>query len=539
MSLKLVVAAFAGILSLAGCGGGGGGGGSTDSGGAQPTQTPIQAATALFNGLRTDLLSLHNTNGDGFLDKKLKDAQNDFNTNVGKTAFTNGPPFRLEAMEMSASLQINAPTIPATTAGLKLVNEYGGGSPTVPSTSYYSNSPTGYQFIADKSGNIYRVRASKVGPNYTLSYACFVDIGNYKTVTCFFGWIDSVATTTATGTIRNYRGFQVTETAVNGATRTYSWKSGTIQRSVNSTTNVYSDAFVGTPFTGAATATFVAAVSPPINLDISAGTLKGDIVPMTTNAAKTTLDITGQVTTANNVTTTNLSGTITNVDSSGAATLTMTIANGSQGVEQLAVGSQPGHEISVKLITQIKTAAFQYDGTLSAGSFAADKTGTNFTPGTITFNGTVSTLANGVATAFLDGVLAFNLTNQANYDSTKPTSPTNFEAASGSFEGKVTNAGTVYDLLFSMDATAYDPQKITLAYTKGTSKLVTVTATSYSYTPSAKNTLTASNADGSITVSVTQGPTGTTGTVNSGSTKIGDITGNKVVFTDGTFLTFI
>lgn len=537
MRMKLAGVALAGLISLVGCGGGGGGGGGGDIVIVNPpVQNPIQVATALFNTLRTDLLSLSNTNKDGFLDKKLKDAQTDFSTNADLGAFKRVIDAMGQAAKMSASLQINAVTFPTTNAGLKLVNEFSGGSPTVPSISYYLSS-TGYQLIADSSGKLYRVRTSSID-NFSLNYACFADIANYKIVTCFLDWIDLTTTTTATGTTRNYLGFQITETAVSGATRTYSWKSGTIQRAVVSATTVASDTFVGTPLTGTTTASFNANVSPPVNMGITAATLKGDVMPFNTNVAKAVLDITENETidAASNVKTTNLSGTVTKVMTSGGATaVTMAILSGSQGLEQMPAKTP----ISMKLITQIKTAAFQYDGTLSAGSFGADKTGGNFTAGTMTFNGTVSTLAGGVATEFLNGALTAKLTNHANFDSTKPVSATNFEPMTGSFEGKVTNAGTVYDLLFTIDGTAYDPQKVTLAYTKATSKLITVNATVYNFPPTGRNTLTASNADGSITISVSQGPNGAIGTVNSGSTKIGDITGNKVVFTDGTFLTFI
>ena len=508
--------------------------------------TGIQAARNLFNSVKTDLLALSDGNGNGFLDQKLSAAQADWTTN-GHGSVT-GLMAYMKAFERATEMASDAKTqtwAVASTGSL------------VANAAYPVAGQSNLILITDSTGAAHqfvRYFASFIDGNQALAMNCRVNVADMSLgkAGCFYGYGKASVTNPTAGSFTNFfHGVRVAEGTTSGS---YGWQDALASRVFSSTQRyavqgtitipvVSAQGFItqanyatagasllpladpvndAAPLTGTATLTRDTATG-----DLTALTLKGDIVPLATGQDKSTLDISAALTSTSTSQTANISGTITNVQGA-TTTLTMAIASGSQIVGAIGTATTPEHPISANLITQIKTTGFQYDGTLAMGTFTADKSG-DYQPATGSFTGKISTLASGTATEFLNGTLSLNQTNLADFDPTKATSATNFLKQTASFSGKVTNGAAIYELTFIGDDSTYAQESVTLNYTRNGTQMISFTGTK----SASVNTITISGS-GSVNAVLDN----EMGDVFVGTTKVGSITKNpgQVSFTDGTYL---
>lgn len=486
----------------------------------------IQAASDLFNSLKTDLLALSNGNGDGYLDQKLSAAQTDWSTN-GQASAKSFLDY-MTAINRATNMANEAKTATWTVTG------------TLVADAAYPVPNTDVILETDSTNTAVRfLRSHSDGMN------CYVLVSE-KTLgkaACYYSTGQAPSGVTAGTYTGYYHALEVTEsTAVSGA---YTWQDYTASRTFTTQPYAQPNAMLagsvylagdannvpaaaapvaGTKLTGTATLTRDATSGK-----VTAVTLKGDIQPLAAGQDKSTVDITAALTSTSTTQTVGLTGTLANFKG-GAPTLTMSMATGSQIVGALATATANDHATSVNFVTQIKTTGFQYDGTLAMDTFVAEKGNGNYQPTNASFTGKISTLANGTPTEFMSGTLGVKIANMADFDSTKATSATNFLKETASFTGKVTNGATIYALTFIADGSTYGQKGVTLNYTRSGTQMVSVTGT----TTDTRTELTISGT-GNVNISLIDA----IGDVKIGTTKVGSITTkNRVDFTDGTYLLF-
>jgi hypothetical protein len=481
----------------------------------------IQAARDLFNSLKNDLLALSNGSGTGFLDQKVSAMTADF-TSIA-SASTTASTENIKALKRAVQMAHDAKTATWTVTGTQPFTVYPVPNSDVALETDAAGAPLRFLRSHGDGMNCY-VQFS----NKTLGIAgCYYSTGQANV---------SLTTTTFTGF---YHAVGVAESTT--ASGTYTWQD--YMASLTYNTLLFSNptfypingngryvptaaaqVVTSTQQTGTAVMTWDSAGN------ITAGTVKGNIQPLVTGQDYSTLDITGMsslISGSSEVA--SITGTVTNVKGT-ATTLSMALQSGSQVVDALATLTTPGHPISGKLILQLKTTAFQYDGTLIANAFTKDlNPNTDYKPSNASFSGKISTLANGTATEFLSGTLGVTIANVAAYNPTIATSATNFLQSTVTFLGKATNGATTYELTFIADGSTYGQESVTLNYNRAGSQMVSVTGTVSPTT----NTLTI-HGTGGVNAVLTNG----IGDVNTGTTKVGTITKNpsQVNFTDGTYL---
>ncbi len=508
----------------------------------------IQAARDLFNSLKTDILALSNSNGNGFLDQKLSAAQADWATN-GHASVTSFLDY-MKAIDRATQMASDAKTWAAPpTSGL------------VANAAYPVAGHSDLVLITDSTGaasQFIRYFASFIGPdNQPLAMNCRVNVSDMSLgkAGCSYGYGKANVTNTGTaaGSFTTY--FHRVRVALGTTSGSYGWLDSYASRVYSSTQRyvtpngtvfipvlqtistpqgpqtITSQASFANQFVPLADAvddatalTGTATLTQDASGNLTALSLKGDIQPLATGQDKSTLDISAAMTSTSTSQTANITGTLTNVQGT-ATTLTMKLATGSQIVGTTGANGQP---VSANLISQIKTTGFQYDGTLAMDTFTAELNG-SFQPANASFIGKVSTLANGTATEFLSGTLGLKQTNLAAFDPTKPTSASNFLKQTASFTGTVTNGATAYVLTLIGDGSTFGQESVTLNYTRNGTQMVSVTGT----TSASTTTLTISGS-GSVNATLTNG----SGDVKTGTTKVGTITQHpsQVNFTDGTYL---
>ena len=507
--------------------------------------TGIQAARNLFNSLKTDLLALSNSSGNGFLDQKLSAAQTDWSTNGQVSAA--GLMEYMKALERATQMASDAKTwtAPAPT-GL------------VANAAYPVAGQSNLILITNSAGvahQFVRYFASFIDGNQALAMNCRVNVSEMSQgkAGCVYGYGKANVTniTPANSFTTYFHRVQVGEGTTSGS---YGWLDGFASRVISSTQRyaaqgtitipvVSTQGFItqtsyatagasllpladtvpdAAPLTGTATLTRDSSTGDPTALS-----LKGDIQPLAAGQDNSTLEISAALTSTSATKTAALTGTLANVKG-GAATLTMTIASGSQFVGTIGTATTPDNPVSAKLIAQIKTTGFQYDGTFVMDTFTADKSG-KFQPGNASFNGKISTVASGTATEFLNGVLGMKLTNLADFDPRAAISATNFRKQTASFTGKVTNGTATYELTFVGDGSTYAQESVTLNYTRSGTQMVSFTGTKSDTVKS----ITVSGS-GSVNAVLNDG----IGDVLVGTTKVGSISKNpsQVNFIDGTYL---
>ena len=502
----------------------------TSAGGtvAVATATPLQAARDLFNSLKTDLLAISNGSGTGYLDQKISAMQTDWTTNANASgsAFTQS----LLALTRAIELAQDARTLAfAAPAGTPLANAY-----------YYFPSSSNAALETDSTGALQRyVRSFGDGMN------CYVLVSEMTLgkAGCYYsnGQPNTLLATTFTG---YFHAVEVVESTPGSGS--YAWVDYMGSRSYTYLQLIMASSFylingngkfrpagaavaTGTKQTGTAVVTRNTAGS------ITAAKIKGNIQPLVAGQDYSTVDITGS---SSKVSSTSeiasISGTVTTVKGT-ATTVTMSIGTGSQVVGTWtldAVGNKTNNRpVSTKFNVQLKTAAFQYDGTMSADNFIKDLDPTgDYMPANGSFTGKISALSGGTATEFLSGTMGATLANVAAYNPAIATSATNFLKPTATFSGKVTNGGTTYDLTFIIDGSTYGLETATLNYSRTASQMVSVTITR----TGASTANVTVKGSGDVNAVITNG----VGDVNTGTTKVGSITKNpsQVSFTDGTYL---
>jgi len=501
----------------------------------------VQAARDLFNSLKTDLLALSNGSGSGYLDQKVTAMHDDWTTNSDLSAANFSK--NLRAMKRAIDFAHDSKASAASWIIL------GTGPNTV-----YPVPNTNVAVETDGTGAPARfLRSFDDGTNCYVAYA---DKALGK-AGCYYGTGQANVALTSTTFTGFYHAVEVAESANSTGsgtfTGTYSWQDYIASRtySISRYANPFfylingngrnlqtaaAQVVTGTAQTGTAVVTWNTSTG-----DITAASAKGNIQPLLAGQDFSTVDI-GGLSSSTSATSevTSFTGTVTNVK--GAATnLTMAFTSGSQFVDAPAVAATattpaiPGHAISGKLNLQIKTLAFQFDGTLSADTFTKDlDPAGDFKPANGSFTGKISTLSNGVATEFLSGTLGATLSNVAAYNPTIATSATNFLKPTATFSGKATNGSTTYDFTFIVDGSTYNQASATLNYSRTASQVVSVSITSTGINTGVASTAISINGSGNVNATATDG----VGVVNTGTTKVGTISKNpsRVDFTDGTYL---
>jgi len=489
------------------------------------TASGIQAARDLFTSLKNDLLAISNGSSSGYLDQKVSAMSADF-ANIASASATSSTE-NLNALIRALELAYDAKKA-AVPAGSSI-------QPLQPNTVILLNN----NMVAetDGTGTVFRlVRSFGDGMN------CNAQINSGGTLGktgCYYGIGQPNVTLTATTFTGFHHSVEVVESATTSGT--YTWQdflaSRTYTTTLFSNTTGYSINGNGRNVpdpTTSQVATSTAQIGTAVmawGLDgsVSAGTLKGNIQPLVAGQDYSTLDITGMSSLISSTSQVNsLTGTVTNVKGT-ATTLSMTLGSGSQVVGTVPVPpSTSDHPITGKLVIQLRTTAFQYDGVLSVNAYTANAIG-QYNPTNASFTGKISTLANGAATEFLSGTLGATIANMSAYHPNLPDSATNFLKQTVTFGGKVTNGATAYELTFIADGSVYNQESVTLNYARTGSQMISVTGTA---SPTA-NTLTL-HGTGDVNAVLTNGA----GDVFTGTTKVGSITQNpsQVNFVDGTYL---
>lgn len=524
----------------------------------------IQAARNLFNSLKTDLLSLSDGSGTGYLDQKMSAMDADWTSNG--IATVTGFQKNLDALKRAVELAEEAKTAILTVPGSGVL---------APNTIY----PVfgGYvALVTDSNGDPDRfLRSHPDGMN------CYVGVGNLGLgkAGCYYGYGQPNVPSTPPFT-GYYHAVEVAETSTSG---TYAWNDYLASRTYTATTysnpggyfingngNYVRTATAPTPISaqqagtitlnwgpttstgiawwtifnpdGSVTDTFSAPLStdawamwyawttlnvPGGGGDITAMSVQGNIQPLVAGQDYSTLDLSGAHSLINySQAVASLTGTVTNVKA-GATTLSMALGDGSQVVHTM---TYPDHEISAKLVTQIKTLAFQYDGTFIVNGFTPDLSG-QYEPTNASFSGAISTLSGGTASEFLKGTLGATISNMAAYDPNLPDSASNFQKGKLTFGGKATNGGKTYELTFIADRSTFGQESVTLNYSSAGSQMISATATN---TDATYTTVVALKGSGGINAVLTNG----VGDVFVGTTKVGSVTENpsQLNFIDGTYL---
>ena len=492
----------------------------------------IQTARNLFNSLKTDLAALSNSNGNGFLDQQLNSMRSDFASN-GQMSAT-GLTDYMQALSRAIQMANEA----------KSANWAASVSGTLQGNAVYPTNDPSVAVVTDANGAPHSYIRSFFGMNINNqlnNMNCRVLVSN-KTAGiagCYYATgaaNSSVTPGTPYGTFTGYaHALEVSESAT--ASGSYSWQDYLASRSY--TTQSYAmpagpvhlfgnanfvpaGALVATGTAQSGTAVFAFdTLGNPTSLSI-----KGNIQPLLAGQDNSTVDLSVALTTTSTTQTAAISGGLTNVKGT-ATTLAMTLASGSQIV---ATTGTAGHVTAVNFVTQLKTAAFQYDGTFAVDSFTADKGG-NYKPANTSFSGKISALANAAASEFMNGTLSLKMTNIADFDPRLATSASNFLKGTASFSGTVTRNGTAYASTFVADGSTYGQESFTLNYTRAGTQVVSVTGTRTDATGTAVLTI---KGTGDVTVALSDG----TGDVTVGTTKVGTVTNhpNQVIFTDGTYL---
>lgn len=185
--------------------------------------------------------------------------------------------------------------------------------------------------------------------------------------------------------------------------------------------------------------------------------------------------------------------------------------------------------IHVSLTASVRNTKF--NGTLDIGSFIFDKSKVFWSPTTTTFNGTITDTAAGGNGAFLTGRVTLASTGYASYDATQPTSATNFDTGTTSFNGNITfpNARPV-NLVWNIGHTGYQTGTVSANFTYGNGKSILVNSVPFDMSlGNTTSSVTLTNQDG-LKITFDNTPTVK---VLAGSDVVATITGNTIYYSDG------
>lgn len=445
--------------------------------------TGIDAAKKLFAALRENLLSLENENDTGFLQAKSKAMSEDFDTIQGTGLDVEK---LLQSIDRAAQLAEDVANNNTADLGSLIPNDVYGNyynryyhsmdSGSMMECAYYTTDGTQLQLKNKAVCRFHAGASSQTESGY--SYADNV-LELSRTSAGSYSYKSYVATTTY-----SYADFKETVTTTTAQT-------GTVSATRNANGDLTQISMTNAKF-----------------------------APLVSGATDSTLNVTISTTTGTDVESADVSGSV----SSGAVTLTL--ASGSK-----ITSTKSSKTDTAKFVGQMKTSAFQYDGTLDLTDVAG-------TSGKAAFTGKISTLSAGTATEFFNGEVKADVLAQK--DETQPESATNYHKGTVVLAGKVTNAGAVSSLSLTVDGTTYDQENISFTYNFGGSYSLTAIGVEYGDVTK-DDTLTVTSSDGTKVELLRQGSS-TSGTVKeSGGNAIGTITSgkNQVDFTNGTYVTLL
>ena len=266
----------------------------------------------------------------------------------------------------------------------------------------------------------------------------------------------------------------------------------------------------------------------------------------------------------------NLSGTVakwsipTPANANGVIVNSITIGSGSKVVMIPGTSTTQSSPVSIALTgMKATTPIYEFDGSLAVTSFGQNMYSycTNYDPATsyttcvtgytvsspswypkqVTFTGSVTDTFHSSVGTFMTTTgtgLVVNM-DQSNFNPNSPTSATNYQVDSASFNGKIVNGSSTYSIANLLatngnTVSTYNPVG-TLALTYTDPNNITVTVNLTATTPPSGSAVLGNSSIAIVYNSTTkQGDvyTGYTGSGNPG-TKIGYITGGMVYFTDG------
>ncbi len=169
----------------------------------------------------------------------------------------------------------------------------------------------------------------------------------------------------------------------------------------------------------------------------------------------------------------------------------------------------------------------KFTGTLTAGNAMFDKSGSRWSPTTMSFNGVISDTSSGGAGDFLTGKLDFAMSNYANYDTTQWDSATNYAQATASFTGKINfPSAQPMNLVLALNTTGLNTSTVNVNFSYGSGKTITGSATVDKTTTT--NPITLTNQDG---LKVTLG--GMNPVVTVGNVTVANIVNGTIYYSDG------
>lgn len=262
----------------------------------------------------------------------------------------------------------------------------------------------------------------------------------------------------------------------------------------------------------------------------SVALVNGKFIPWIQGATDSTVNLNWSLASANGTDTATITGSITSTNATDSSkSISFSLLPNSKMSWASATGAE-----SATLIAQIKTGAFEYDGTFSLTGTSASRFSTSDDAvSSASFTGKVSTVSGSSVTGFLDGTITVNR------NSTAPN------IGKATFSAKVLNGSAVSDISGTLDNTTSGQTAISFTYNFGGSYSLTASGTKYD-DASTPNTLTITSSDGTrIVVTQTHTPTGSSSTSakvwDSSGSPIGSIApdSNQVDFVDGTYLLLI
>lgn len=479
-------------FAMAGCGGGSGGAvtGSVLSG--------LDNAKKLFNALRSNVISLGNKTETGFLQTEATAMSDDFN-NLQK----NGA-FKFEQLLKALSRATNLVSEAAGGGGkldLPLVSDPVAGSAYLRSwgdTPYDSSSPMTCLYFTTTGPGLPSATPARNSPG----------AGN---ALCWY-FSDPLTQVVV----------KVSSSNAISSGGTYSYQNAAFIFASASCTN-YFDPSCAVAVSPTLTGSFDATNNS--NDWTSVTLVNGKLTPWVAGATDTTANLSWSLTSANGTDTLTVSGSVASTSATNSAkTISFSLLPNSKMTEVVATGAG-----TATLIAQVKTGAFQYDGTFSVtgntgnGSIASSAT-------SATFTGKVATVSGSTVTDFLDGTIS----------ATRDAATQNTDKAT--FSAKVLNGSAVSEISGAFDNTV-SPHTLNFTYNFGGSYSLTAVGAKYD-NGSSPNTLTITSSDGTRIVVTEVGLSATS--QGSTSAKVYDSSGspigsiepdsNQVNFVDGTYL---
>ena len=404
------------------------------------TATPIDAAKALFTGIKSDWTALFSRGGVSSI----------------ATGAANAEAWKFsEAMK---DVEVPAETLMKDAGALMmavdLYNDYKSGRDTSPSRGRAPD-------LTASDGNVDFSSFNSVG------CTLYQDSANTLTATSpdnanFVGcrstfYVASSISGAATVTTEWRHGFTVTP----NADGSFSYASRARQRAQSCTsgtcTVVANTALQAEGYTGSITPTLTASFGRIVGFTITGdlpAAFKSGSRELVDAAGHTTWTLTGTRSIAdNNMSSTTFSGQIASIDGQGSTVSTLKVANGSSTETPIARDAndnevEPGSPTAVSpfggtlsgaaMTVTFTNAEAEFEGSFSASDSVWDASGTSLVPTKVTLAGALRNISAGQVNEFLSGSLSASVKGYESYDATQDDSASNRYTVGVSFTGKVT-----------------------------------------------------------------------------------------------------